>query len=557
MKKKLIIYNVIITVVVLLLMFGLGLLITNSNYTELSEKKIKEITAVYCANYSEDTVFPSDNNVRVTVIDSSGNVIADSSGQISGENHIGREEVQAALNGSPDVYVRVSDTLGIEMMYYAEKVTVGESYVFIRVAIPMESVNSYALKSIVPMVGILLGVFTASTVASVLLSGVILKPLNQVKDGLLQIKEGRYKKIVPATGDDDIDRILVGINDLSERIQSDMNTIEGERRQLGYVLSNVTDGIAVVDSSLNIVIANQSLKQIFGVNEPEGRKIEVLTADAAFISAISDCAQNRRDAIFEISHGGRYFLCTARYTKGDWIIAVLSDITQTKEGEKMRLEFFANASHELKTPLTSIKGFNDMITLKSGSEEIKGYSARISKEIDRVINLLSDMLDLSKIENSSLTEVNLAKIDVNEVANEVSESLKPLCSEKEVSLSVVGSGTVLAEREHVYELIKNLAENGVRYNNKGGSVKIAVSQKGGQTKITVEDDGIGIDPVHQSRIFERFYRVDKSRSRASGGTGLGLAIVKHICELYGAELSLKSKLGCGTTISVVFKTINN
>jgi len=553
MKKKLIIYNVIITVVVLLLMFGLGLLITNSNYTELSEKKIKEITAVYCANYTEDTVFPSSNEVRVTVIDSSGNVIADSSGQISSENHITRPEIQAAVEGSPAVKTRYSETLGKDMMYYAEKVTVGEGYVFIRVAIPMESVNSYALKSIVPMLGILLGVFTVSTVASVFFSGVILKPLKQVKENLAQVESGIYRKVVPATGDDDMDQILVGINDLSERLQNNMRVIESERKQLGYVLSNVTDGIAVVDRSLNIVIANQSLKQIFDVKEPEGRNIEVLTADSAFVSAISDCAQNRRDAIFEMSHGGRYFLCTARYTQGDWIIAVLSDITQTKEGEKMRLEFFANASHELKTPLTSIKGFNDMITLKSGNSEIKGYSARISKEIDRVVNLLSDMLDLSKIENSSLKEANLTEVDVKEVADEVAESLKPLCSEKGVTLISEGAGKILAEREHIYELIKNLAENGVRYNSKDGNVKITVATQKNQTKLTVEDDGIGIDPVHQSRIFERFYRVDKSRSRASGGTGLGLAIVKHICELYGAQLSLKSKLGSGTTITVIFK----
>lgn len=553
MKKKLVIYNVLVTVVVLLLMFGLGLLVTNSNYTELSKKKIKEITAVYCANYSEDTVFPADDDVRVTIIDAAGNVIADSSGQISGENHITRPEITAALNGSPTTDVRVSETLGKEMMYYAEKVTAGDSYVFIRVAIPMEGVNSYILKSVVPMLAILLCMFTVSVVASVLLSSAALKPLQQVKEGLSRVESGKYHKIPPTTGDEDIDGILVGINDLSERIQSDMKTIESEKEQLGYVLSNVTDGIAVIDKNLNIVIANKSLKQIFDVKDPEGRKVEILTAEPSFISALSDCAIAKRDAIFELSHGGRYYLCTARYTGGEWIIAVLSDITQTKENEKVRLEFFANASHELKTPLTSIKGFNDMITLKSENPEIKDYSARIGKEIDRITNLLSDMLDLSKIENSSLKEENLVDVDIKEVADEVCESLKPISEEKGVSIETKGSGVIRAEKEHIYELIKNLAENGVRYNNKGGSVKISVLENRSRTKITVEDDGIGIDPVHQSRIFERFYRVDKSRSRASGGTGLGLAIVKHICELYGAEISLKSKLGAGTSVTVIFK----
>jgi len=553
MKKKLIIYNLILTFVVLLLMFGLGLLITNSNSTEISEKKIIEITEVYSANYSDDVVFPDDSDVRVTIIDATGKVLKDSSGTISTENHIDRDEIIAAINGTPKTYVRYSETLGKDMMYYAQKVATGDTYVFVRVAVPMEGINSYVIKSIVPMLAILLCVFTISTVVSVFLSRLILKPLREVKDGLTKVESGSYSKITPATGDEDINEILVGINDLSERLQKDMNTIESERRHLGYVLSNVTDGIAVVDKNLNVVIANDSLKQIFDVKEPEGKQIEILTADGAFISAISDCAQNKRDAIFEMSYNGRYYLCTARYTQGDWIIAVLSDITQTKESEQVRLEFFANASHELKTPLTSIKGFNDMITLKTASSEIKDYSARISREIDRVINLLSDMLDLSKIENSSLKEANLVDVDVKEVADEVLESLKPLCAEKEVSISVEGEGGVRAEREHIYELIKNLAENGVRYNNKGGAVKINVSAVKNGTKIVVEDDGIGIDPIHQTRIFERFYRVDKSRSRASGGTGLGLAIVKHICELYGAKITLKSKLGSGTSVTVIFK----
>lgn len=552
MKKKLIIYNVVLTIVVLLLTFGLGLLVTNSNSEEFAKKKIKEITAIYVANYSEDTVYPEDDNVRVTVIDSSGNVLIDSSGQISGENHIGRDEIIAAIEGSPQTYIRVSETLGKEMMYYAEKADTEDGYVFIRVAIPMEGVNSYALKSVVPMLAILLCVFTVSVVASVALSGVILKPLKQVKDGLSRVESGKYQKILPATGDEDIDGILVGINDLSERLQKDLLTIEGERKQLGYVLSNVTDGIVVVDKDLNVITANKSLKEIFDVKEPEGKRVEVLTANNGFLSAISDCVKNKRDAIFETSVGGRYFLCTARYTHDDSIIAVFSDITQTKDGEKMRLEFFANASHELKTPLTSIKGFNDMITLKSENEEIKGYSARIGKEIDRVTNLLSDMLDLSKIENSSLQSENLTDVDVLEVALEVKDGLSRLCEEKKVTLSVEGKGTVKAEKEHIYELIKNLAENGVRYNTEGGSVKIKISDGKG-VKIAVDDDGIGIDPVHQSRIFERFYRVDKSRSRASGGTGLGLAIVKHICELYGAEISLKSKLGSGTSVTIIFK----
>ncbi len=552
MKKKLIIYNVVLTVVVLALMFGLGLLVTKNNYAYVTEKKIKEITAVYAANYSDGITFPADDDVRVTVIAADGRVLKDSSGQESYENHIDRPEIKAARDGKPAVSVRRSETLNKEMMYYAEKVAVGDSAVFIRVAIPTESINGYALKSIIPMLAILLGVWIISTVASILLSGVLLKPLRQVKNGLTQIDNGTYQKVIPATDDEDVNQILSGINDLAEKLQANMQAAKSERKKLDYVLCNVSDGIAVFDGELNVEIANDAAKKIFGTSEPEGKHIEVLTADRTFIEYVENCARNKSDALFTFEANGAYYLTSVRYTDSDMIIAVLSDITQTKENEKMRLEFFANASHELKTPLTAIKGFNDMIALKEKDAEISDYSARISKEIDRVINLLGDMLDLSKLDNSALKHENLTEVELSEVSLEVKEALNELCRQKDVKINVDGSGVVTAEREHIYELIKNLAENGVRYGNAGGKVDIEISEEKGKVKLTVADDGIGIDAKHQSRIFERFYRVDKSRSRATGGTGLGLAIVKHICGLYNADLSLKSTLGAGTTIEVVF-----
>lgn len=552
MKNKLIIYNVVMTVVVLALMLGFGLMVTNSNNRDINERKIKDITAVYVANFDGDINFAKDEDVRVTLIDADGKVIKDSGAAEIEENHLYREEIKAAAIDKPKVVIRNSETLGKEMMYYAEKIPYGDSYMFIRVAIPTESIKSYAVKSIVPMIFILLGVWVCSIVASVLLSNVLLKPLKQVKYGLTQIENGTYRKITPATGDSDINEILVGINDLSEKLQSGILNARDEKQKLDYILANISDGIAVFDDKLNIVIANKSLENTFGVNGVVGNSVDALTADTAFINAVRDCAEKKNDAIFGLKAIGRYYLCSVHYTDNDLIIAVLTDVTQEKNSEKMRLEFFANASHELKTPLTTIKGFNDMISLQAKEQAILDYSSRIGKEIDRVINLLGDMLDLSKLENSQVKLENVAEVDLAEIAAEVKESLTHAASERNVEITTCGDGTVKAEREHIYELIKNLAENGVRYNNAGGKVEIKIESINGKTKLTVADNGIGIDQKHQSRIFERFYRVDKSRSRATGGTGLGLAIVKHICELYNAELTLTSKLGAGTTVTVVF-----
>ncbi len=554
MKKKLIIYNVVVTVVVLALMFGFGIMVTNSNNHDIMEKKIKEITAVYVANYDDGISIPKGGEVRVTVIDSTGNVIKDNgTGEIE-ENHLYRDEIKAAATGNPTVVVRKSATLGKEMMYYAEAVKDGggEIVAFVRVAIPTEDISAYATKSIAPMIVILLVVWVCSIIASVLLSGVLLKPLQQVKSGLAQIENGTYQKIAPTTGDSDMNEILSGINDLSEQLQTSIANARDEKQKSDYILSNISDGIAVMDDDLNIVVANETIKKIFGVTEATGKTVDVFTADNTFITAVRDCAEKKSDTIFGLRINSLYYLCSVRYTQNNMIIAVLTDVTQEKLGEKMRLEFFANASHELKTPLTAIKGFNDMITLQCKDKTICGYSEKIGKEIDRVINLLGDMLDLSKLENSSLRTENLTEIDLAEIANEVKDGLSRIAEERQVEIFVSGSGTVKAEREHIYELIKNLAENGVRYNNVGGRVDIKIDSENGRTKLTVADNGIGIDRKHQSRIFERFYRIDKSRSRATGGTGLGLAIVKHICELYNAELTLNSKLGDGTTIGVAF-----
>ena len=554
MKKKLIIYNIVMAVIVLALMFGFGIMITNGNNHDIAEKKIKEITAIYVANYDGIT-FPDDSDVRITIIDATGKVIKDNGMEEIEETHLYRDEIKAAATGHPAVVIRRSETLGKEMMYYAQAVKdeTGETIAYVRVAIPTEDIRAYAVKTIIPTVIILLGVWICSAVVSILLSGVLLKPLKQVKDGLTQIESGKYQKIAPTTGDDDINEILVGINDLSERLQQNMLSANQEKQKLDYILSNISDGIAVFDGGLNIVIANASLKEIFGVTEVVGKSVDVLTADAAFINAVRESASKKSDTIFTFKTNSRYYLCSVRFTDNDLIIAVLTDVTQEKNSEKMRLEFFANASHELKTPLTAIKGFNDMVSLQAKEQPILDYSARIGKEIDRVINLLGDMLDLSKFENSGVKSENVVSVELAEIASEVKESLARTAGERNVAINITGRGTVDAEREHVYELVKNLTENGVRYNNDGGKVEIKIEDERGKIKLTVSDDGIGIDQKHQSRIFERFYRVDKSRSRATGGTGLGLAIVKHICELYNAELTLKSKLGVGTTVTVVFK----
>lgn len=554
MKKKIVIINTIITVIALILMFALGIIVNKSDYRDMTEDSLKKLTAVYADKYdgSADYAKKLADDLRVTVINAEGKVICDTEGiDISStENHLFREEVVAAAKGEPKAVVRHSDTLGLDMMYYALKTEYnGETY-YVRTAMPVKSVDSYLSKSIPLTLGIMFFAAFLSVIAVIFASNELLKPLSTIKDAIKDIEIGNYKQISPTTDDAEVNKVLSDVNDVAERLEKSMSEAKREREKSDYILNNVSDAIVVLDKNLTVVAANRSAHNVFGIKNGVGMEVNVLTPDEKFISAVHECSKNKTDSIFRIKLSEEWFHVAVKHTENDVIIAVLTDVTAERNGENMRLEFFANASHELKTPLTTIKGFNDMISLKTNDETLKGYSQKIDKETERMLSLIDDMLNLSKLENLSAPR-EYSDVNIKDIAEEVAENLKPLAEKKNVSVTVSGELTLRGEREHFYELVKNLAENAVRYNKNGGYAKIELSSEDGKT-ITVSDNGIGIDDEHQGRIFERFYRVDKSRLRATGGTGLGLSIVKHVCELYGAEISLKSRLGFGTTVTVRF-----
>lgn len=561
MKKKLILFNCILVITAIALTFLLGILVTRSNAFDYAEEKIKQVTEIYANTYTDDPSFVKKvQDVRVTVVAKNGEVLADSdvASDVGVENHFNREEIVAAREGKEKIVTRKSATTGADMMYYAKKVILSENnaddYVFVRVAIPVNSVNSYVLKTIPLSLAIAFFAICCSVTASVFIGSGIGKPLEKVKDALSDIERGVYTEIPPTTDDQEVNAILAGINEVGERLEKNIAGYKGEKEKLDYILNNVSDGIVVIDEDSSILLTNGNARNIFKVRDCEGKNVHALAADQKFFDGITECSARLGGGVFEDFLDGKWYLCSVRCTETKLTMIVLTDVTATKESEKMRLEFFANASHELKTPLTSIKGFNEMISLNTQDSTIASYSSKIGKETDRMLALLSDMLNISKLENSTAAELHPVDVDIREVSEEATDDLKMQAESKKITLKVSGNGIVHAEREHIYELVKNLAENGIRYNNEGGSVEIsAQTRSDGGVRLTVRDNGIGVDPENQSRIFERFYRVDKSRSRATGGTGLGLSIVKHICDIYGASIALTSKIGVGTTICIDFK----
>ena len=417
----------------------------------------------------------------------------------------------------------------------------------------MDSVNGFVLLLIPVTVVILLGAVLVSFILSLIAANSLVKPLKDVGDSLKAVANGTYRSTIPASGDADVDEALSELNEIGDKLQTSLTEAKEGRDRLHYVIENVSDGIVVLQQSGKISLINHSAEEAFGIASPVGREYTLLSDDAAYIGGVSAVLSGKKQAKFDLTLRERCYSVTAKAPEEGVVILVLSDVTAERQSEKIRSEFFANASHELKTPLTAVKGFNDIIRMTTADEKIRSYSEKIDKETDRVVKLIADMLDLSRLE--TVTADAKEPVDVSKVAGEIKESLAPLAEKKEVSVSVSGNCTVFAEKEHVTELVKNLLENAVRYNEAGGKAEVILSETAEQSIIAVKDNGIGIAKEDQGRLFERFYRVNKSRSRETGGTGLGLAIVKHVAERYGAELRLTSTPGAGTTVTVAFPKV--
>ena len=550
MKRKIFLFSILAVALSTVLVFIFGIIANSASHYKQAENKIKDIAYVYAAYYADELPLPAPDGIRITIIKPDGIVVADSESKAAiGTNHKTREEFEAAVSGNPKIVKRYSNTVKCDMLYYVLKAKNSENY--IRVALSVEKVNGYIQNALPAMIAVTAVAIILSIIFAQFSQKAVFAPLNSVKNNLELINKGNYKQIEYTSDDKELNEIISSINSISEKLNLEVNTSKREKEKLDYVISNISDAIIVLDEKGEIELLNKNAAKLFSVTNKTHIRYSVLTADQTFKSHVQKCLDEKTADSFELQLHSSAFYCTVNLLENGDRIIVLSDITAIKNNEKMRSEFFANASHELKTPLTAIKGFNDVISLSTKEQSTATYSAKIDKEVFRLVNLIDDMLSLSKLEYVS--EIVPENVELNEIANEVKESLSALAAQKNITVEINGTAKISAERDHAFRLIKNLVENSIRYNNDGGLVKITLSETQTESYLTVEDNGIGIEEEHLNRIFERFYRVNKSRSRETGGTGLGLSIVKHICNLYGAEIILISKYGEGTKVTIKFK----
>lgn len=393
-------------------------------------------------------------------------------------------------------------------------------------------------------------------------------PVHKIAGEMARMQNKSGEMIRNDTGYTELDSLVDNINALTLSVHQTLSELSGEREKLDFLLNNMIEGMVVVDANLKIINVNTCALRLFGKTQQEVYRKNILnfTDKSKIITGVEQAVSKQAATSFETHLGPehQYYLVHITPVKSNekepskpvsqGAIILMSDVTASKKAEHMRTEFFANASHELKTPITTIQGFAEILAngIVTDPEKIRDFLNRITDESKRMSSLINDILKISALEAREQAE-DIEQVDLHELAEDISENLTPQSKAKSVTIEVSGqSSYVFANRQDMMQLEINLIENAVKYNVPGGHVFVTVMPISQGVVFKVKDTGIGIPKQHQSRVFERFYRVDKGRSRNVGGTGLGLAIVKHVAALYKAQIEMESAEGVGTEISVVF-----
>ena len=477
---------------------------------------------------------------RVTWIDDDGTVLFDTQVDESAmENHADREEIQEAMLTGSGSAVRTSSTLTKQTFYEAKRLKDGT---VLRISTSQESAWFLMIGMLWPVTLIAVLAIGLSAFLARRMARKIVEPLNTL-DLEQPLKNDVYAEISP---------LLHRIHRQHNQIKAHMETLRRKADEFEQITGNMQEGLVLLSSEGTILAMNPAAKRLFGAEDDcIGKNFLMVDRSGSMRNAVNDALDKGRGFVRANRNGRDYQFDLSRILSDGTVIGAVVlafDITERLNAEQLRREFSANVSHELKTPLQSIIGSAEL--MENGlvkAEDAPRFVGYIRKEASRLVNLIEDIIRLSQLDEGVVMPTE--NVDLLALAEEVKTILQPGAAQKNVRITVSGEGFSLSGvRRLLHEMIYNLCDNAIKYNVPGGSVHVHVEQN----RLTVSDTGIGIPAEHQTRVFERFYRVDKSYSKATGGTGLGLSIVKHAASCHKATLELKSTPGKGTSITVTF-----
>lgn len=505
--------------------------------------------------------------VRVTWIAGDGRVLADSSKPPEEvpamENHLGRPEVAEARRAGTGASVRRSDTTGVEYHYLARRIESAGAEGFVRVALPIADMERFEREHLVLLGGSIAAALALLSVLSYLLVRRISRPIEDMSTAAGRVAAGDLACAVPEPSEEELGRLGASMNRMKDVLVAKLGEIETEQRFLKTMTDGMEEGLLLVGPGHRVLLDNAAFRRIFRIGfAPTGYRLGEVARHPTVVSVIDEVFRTGRDAretVRGTPGSDRSFEMHARPVvipgpeKERGVLVLFFDITRLEALENVRRLFVADVSHELRTPVTSIKG--SIETLLEGGYVADADAVRFlemaARQTDRMAALIADLTDLSLIETGAI-RLEIESVDLASLAAGVVESISQRHPASEVGVvSDVPRGfAVRADRRRLEQVLVNLVDNGVKFNRPGGRVVVSATRRGGAVRITVEDTGAGIPFESQDKVFQRFYRVDKSRSQAVGGTGLGLAIVKHLVHLHEGEVSLESAPGQGSRFHV-------
>lgn len=539
MKKRILASMIFLTILCLLVLSAALCIVFYRQFARTVQDDVRA-RAVMLKNADVSDYSVSMFDMRLTIVAPDGTVLFDDEKDREIlENHADRTEIKEAFTSGVGKSLRFSDTLRQETYYYAIKMDDGS---VLRLAKTTSSIWGLFEKALPVVAFMVISVTILAYFLAGRLTARIVNPINQME-------EIDTQKVLPPPYDE-LAPFVKAISRQREKISRQVETLQNRSETIDAIMDNMNEGIILINSDGIILSVNKSATSIFSINEPpNGKNIWEVLREPQIIENIRLALSGARKELC-LSRNDRIYRLYFSPVADSGAMILFLDITESSLAEKQRREFSANVSHELKTPLTTIYGNAEMMESNMVKKEDQAeFVRKIKDEAGHMIALIEDIIMLSRLDEQG-GEVPMENVELGDIVREIATSLSIKAGEQNIRIDVTGAGVFTANHSQMTELCYNLIDNAVKYNKPDGSVNIRIQPIPKGVQIEVKDTGIGIPAEAQNRIFERFYRVDKSRSKKTGGTGLGLAIVKHIVMAYKGDIDLQSTEGKGTSITV-------